>query len=145
MYIWSRHSYFGPIFLSLMFIFGCGGGGSSADSSANAGGGIPTALAPMTINWVPPVAYSDNTSLNPTTDLNDYEIYISQSGVFSDADSPAAVVAAVDPGTHQVVTSFDLVNLSPFLTRGVIYFVSMRSVAVDGLKSEFSNPASFSL
>jgi len=127
----------------LMFVIvsGCGSGGGTADSSTN-GSGV---VASKTINWVPPSAFSDSTPLNPATDLNNYEIFVKESESFSDADNPTAIVSAVDPGTNQVTTSFNLANLGPFLQKGVAYYVSMRSVALDGLKSSFSTPASFSL
>jgi hypothetical protein len=70
---------------------------------------------------------------------------VKESGSFSEADTPTAIVSAVDPQTNQVTTSFNLANLGPFLQKGVTYYVSMRAVALDGLKSGFSTPASFSL
>jgi hypothetical protein len=82
--------------------------------------------------------------LNPVTDLDGFEIYVSESGSFADADTPSAVVSAVDPTTHSLTTSFNLANLAPSLSRGIVYQVSMRAVTVTGLKSGFSPPASFS-
>jgi hypothetical protein len=82
--------------------------------------------------------------LNPVTDLDGFEIYVNESGSFADADTPSAVVSAVDPTTHSLTTSFNLANLAPSLSRGIAYQVSMRAVAVTGLKSGFSPPASFS-
>jgi hypothetical protein len=46
--------------------------------------------------------------------------------------------------THTLTTSFNLANLAPYLSKGIAYRVSMRAVAVTGLKSDFSPPASFS-
>jgi hypothetical protein len=96
------------------------------------------------MRWTPPAQFSDRTPLNPLTDLNNYEIYVKESRQFTDVDPPSAIVAAVDPGTHQLTTTFNLANLGPFLQRGITYYVSMRSVAMDGLKSDFSAPAAFS-
>ena len=79
-------------------------------------------------------------SLNPVTDLNGYEIYVNESGSFADADAPNAVVSAVDPATHTLTSSFNLANLAPYLSKGVVYKVSMRAVAITGLKSDFSPP-----
>jgi hypothetical protein len=70
---------------------------------------------------------------------------VKESGSFSDADTPTAIISAFDTLTQQVTTSFNLANLGPFLQKGVTYYVSMRAVALDGLKSGFSTPASFSL
>ena len=82
--------------------------------------------------------------MNPMMDLNGFEIYVNESGTFADTDTPNAVVSAVDPSTHTLTTSFNLANLAPNLSRGIPYQVSMRAVAVTGLKSDFSPPASFS-
>jgi hypothetical protein len=118
-------------------LFGCGGGGGS---SATDGSALPA----KTLSWAAPESYTDNTSLNPITDLDGYEIFVNESGVFADADTPKAIVSAVDPSSHTLVSSFNLANLAPYLSKGVVYRVSMRAVAVTGLKSDFSPPASFS-
>ena len=55
-----------------------------------------------------------------------------------------ALVSAVDSATGQPATSFNLANLGPFLSLGVRYQVSLRAVAISGLKSDFSPPAAFS-
>jgi len=123
--------------LLLGMLSGCGGGGSSSSGDANP-------LPAKTLSWAAPQSYTDNTSLNPLTDLNGFEIYVNESGSFADADTPNAVVSAMDPATHTLTTSFNLANLAPYLSRGIAYQVSMRAVAVTGLKSDFSPPASFS-
>ena len=121
----------------LGILTGCGGGGASS-----AGDGTP--LPAKTLSWAAPESYTDNTQLNPLTDLDGFEIYVNESGSFTDADTPTAVVSAVDPGTHTLTTSFNLANLGPYLSKGINYQVSMRAVATSGLKSDFSPPASFS-
>ena len=40
--------------------------------------------------------------------------------------------------------SFYLGDITPPLTRGVTYYVSLRAVTVDGMKSDFSPPVEFS-
>jgi hypothetical protein len=125
---------------SVAILMGCGGGGT-ADSGNDGGVAVPA----KTASWAPPATFSDGTPLNPAADLSNYEIFVKETGSFSDADTPTAIVSAVDPGTHQVTTTFNLANLGPFLQKGVNYYVSMRAVALDGLKSGFSTPASFSL
>lgn len=82
--------------------------------------------------------------MNPLTDLDGFEIYVNESGSFADADTPNAVLSAVDPATHTLTTSFNLADLAPYLSKGIAYRVSMRAVAVTGLKSDFSPTASFS-
>ncbi len=121
----------------LLGIFsGCGGGGGSSSVD----GTLPAKI----LSWAAPESYTDNTTLNPMTDLDGFEIYVNQSGSFSDGDTPSAVVSAVDPSTHSLTSSFNLANLAPYLSKGIAYRVSMRAVAVTGLKSDFSPPASFS-
>lgn len=121
----------------LGILTGCGGGGASSS-----GDGTP--LPAKTLSWAAPASYTDNTQLNPLTDLDGFEIYVNESGSFTDADTPTAVVSAVDPGTSTLTTSFNLANLGPYLSKGINYQVSMRAVATSGLKSDFSPPASFS-
>jgi hypothetical protein len=121
----------------LAILSGCGGGGTSSS-----GDGTP--LPAKTLSWAPPESYTDSTSLNPLTDLDGFEIYVNESGSFSNGDIPKAVVSAVDPQTHTLTTSFNLANLGSYLSKGIVYRVSMRAVAITGLKSDFSPPASFS-
>jgi hypothetical protein len=128
-------------------LVGCGGGGggsSAVDISLPPTGGGGTPLPAKILSWAAPESYTDNSSLNPITDLEGYEIYVNESGTFTDGDTPKAIVSAVDPSTHTLVSSFNLANLSPYLSAGISYKVSMRAVAVTGLKSDFSPPASFS-
>jgi hypothetical protein len=124
------------VILIFAFVSGCGGGGTEDSGVAGPA---------KTASWAPPATFSDGTPLNPATDLSSYEIFVKESGSFSDADMPMAIVSAVDPATHQTTTSFNLANLGPFLQTGVTYYVSLRAVSLDGLKSAFSAPASFSL
>lgn len=96
------------------------------------------------VSWNPPSTYQDGSSLNSTADLDRYEIYVKEAPNFADTDNEMAAVSAIDKATGQVCTSFDLANLSPFLSKGVTYHVSIRAVAKNGLKSGFSPSASFS-
>jgi len=82
--------------------------------------------------------------MNPATDLDYFEIYVHESDIFADTDTPQAVIRALDPSTHALTTSFNLANLSPHVTVGPRYNVSLRAVAITGLKSEFSPPVTFS-
>ena len=81
----------------LGILSGCGGGASSS------GDGNP--LPAKTLSWAAPESYTDNTSLNPVTDLDGFEIYVNESGSFSDEDTPKAIVSAVDPATRTLTTS----------------------------------------
>jgi hypothetical protein len=120
------------------FLFGCGGGGSGESSS---GGGATPA---KTLSWNPPQSFQDGSPLNPGADLDRFEIYIKENSNFADVDNEMAAVSATDKSTGLVCTSFNLANLAPFLSKGVVYHVSIRAVAHNGLKSDFSASASFS-
>lgn len=133
----GRYGFILSLFIALGMLSGCGGGGASSSGDGNP-------LPAKTLSWAAPESYTDNTSLNPLTDLDGFEIYVNESGSFSDGDTPDAVVSAVDPVTHTLTTSFNLANLSPYLSKGIAYRVSMRAVAITGLKSDFSPQASFS-
>src|SRR5512135_1673092 len=128
----------------LAILSGCGGGGTSSSVDIGPSPGDGTPLPAKILSWAPPNSYTDSTSLNPVTDLDGFEIYVNTTGFFSNGDLPNAVVSAVDPQTHTLTTSFNLANLGPYLSRGIVYRVSMRAVAITGLKSDFSPPASFS-
>ena len=130
---------------------GCGGGGS-AGSADSGGGSLPgdgslpgggTALPARTLNWEAPSSYTDGTPMNPLSDLDRFEVYVNESGSFDGSEVPQAVLRAVDPATLQLTTSFNLANIAA-LTIGPRYWVSLRAVALTGLKSDFSPPASFS-
>ena len=116
------------------------GGGSSEGVGSSGGGTLPAKV----LSWEPPTSYSDGTPLDPVTELDSYEIYVKEDGTFSDTDNEMAVLSAVDQTTGQVTTSFDLANLSPFISAGVTYHVSIRAVSMNGLKSDFSPSAVFS-
>lgn len=128
------------LFLSLLsltgfLISGCGGGG---------GGPTGTSFPSKTLSWEPPISYADSTPLNPSTDLDSFEIYVKENGDFSAGDNPNASLAAYDSGTAQTATSFNLANLGPFFSKGTVYHFSVRAVAKGGLKSDFSPSATFS-
>ena len=100
------------------------------------GGGGSTSPPPKTVYWTPPQFFSDGTPLVPSRDLQGYEIYVKQDSSIGPADSAVATRSPLE-------NSFNLGNISPPLTPGVTYFVSLRSVPVYGMKSDFSPPFSF--
>ena len=116
---------------------GCGGGEETSPTTST-----PTSKV---LSWTPPQSYVDQTPLDPARDLDHYEIYVNESGNFASTDQSDAVVSAVDPASGGPVASFDIANLAPFLAPNVSYYVSMKSVSVTGVKSDFSPVASFSL
>jgi hypothetical protein len=124
-----------PIFAALA-VFGmlqsaCSGGGGGSSSNS------PSPPS-RTVYWSPPQYFTDNTPLVPSRDLLGFEIYIKQDSSFGPADSPVATSSPVD-------TSFNLATLAPPLSRGVTYYVSLRTVTVGGMKSDFSAVAPFSM
>lgn len=131
----------------------CGGGGvgvgdvsvSGGDTSGGgtSGGGTSAAIATV-LNWNPPATYTDQTTLDPASDLSQYEIYVNNTGVFSDMDEPSAVVSAIN-SSGNAVTSFDMLDLPFTLSPDVTYYVSMKSVSSTGLSSDFSPAFSFML
>ena len=135
-----RRAIFLALIASLVAFSGCGGGGGSSSSEGTSG----TPLASKVLSWEAPTSYVDNSTMNPVTDLDRFEIYVNETGTFTDADVPMAELLAVDSQTNTLATSFDLANLSPNVTAGPQYYVSLRAVAITGLKSDFSPGVSFS-
>ena len=109
----------------------CGGGGSSN-----------SVVPKNTVNWEVPTQFSDGTTFDPQITLKEYEIFVRQDINFSPVDK-YVIVSAVDPSSHQLVTSFDLglaySGLS--LSKGVTYYTAMRAVTTDGVRSDFSLPS----
>jgi len=127
------------VFLGWVFLAGCGGGGA-ASSESSGGPALPT----KTLSWTPPSSYTDGSPLNPAMELNSFEIYVKESGPFTGSDSPVALVGAINPSTGQLVTSFNLANISSYISLGVQYQVCLKAVAITGAKSDFSGTATFS-
>jgi len=121
--------------LMMSTFVGCGGG-------SDTGSGVP--LPARTLSWQAPTSYVDSTPMDPQTELDRFEVYVKTTDSFDDADPPAAAISAIDPTTRNVTSSFNLANLSPHVTEGPRYYVSLRAVALTGLKSAFSPPVSFS-
>ena len=134
---------------ALVFLFlaggillsGCGGGGETAMASIPPG--IASALA-----WDAPQTYEDLTPLDPYRDLDYYEFYVRNDPNFTENDLPLAQVAAVEDilspdgkaYLKNLTCLFNLANLTPFLNPGSRYYISIRAVGIDGLKSGFSQP-----
>ncbi len=134
------------VLTSFLFI-GCGGGGEGASSSQSIG------PQTQTLTWDPPQTYIDNSLMDPYRELDYYEFYIGSDPTFSDNEAPVAQVAAVtnilNPDGHsytQTLTNeFSLGNLLPFTQRGTVYYLSIRAVGIDGLRSGFSAPVQWNL
>ena len=127
-----------------ILVGGCGGGGESPQSLASSG--------PLSaVAWDPPRTYVDNSPLDPLRELDYYEFYVRTDQNFTENDAPVAQAAAVtnilspDGRTYtpELTWEFYLTNLRPFAQPGKVYYVSIRAVGVDGLKSQFSQPISW--
>jgi hypothetical protein len=125
-----------------LMLAGCGAGesGETAATYSN----ISTTTS-MNLNWDPPRVYTDQTPLDPATDLKEYIIYVNQTGIFTESDDSTAILSAVNPASGSIVTSFNLRNLASSLHPNVTYFVSMQSVSMTGARSGFSPAIAFTL
>jgi len=118
---------------------GCGGGETAAAPSGPV----------FALGWDPPGSYSDNAVLDPYQDLEYYEIYVREDQNFTDSDLPVALIKAVtdDPTASgagkKLETEFVLDNLGAFVSRGKLYYVSLKAVGVDGQKSAFMSAVSW--
>ena len=102
----------------------CSGGGSSSTPGRG-------------VYWTTPQYYTDNSPLDPS-DLRGFEIYIKQDpSPFGPADNPVATASSRD-------NFFALENITPPLTQGVTYYVSLKTVTIYDKKSDYSPPVSFS-
>lgn len=134
-----------PLFITILVVLlaGCEGDLRTSEQGVF-GGGESISFPAKILTWSPPTQYTNGTPLDPVTGLDRFEIYINEDGIFSDTDNEMAAVSAIDSGTGQPVTSFNLANLAPFLSQGVTYHVSIRAVSLAGMKSSFSPGATFS-
>jgi hypothetical protein len=137
-------------------VTGCGGGAAGTSSSTQQTPPQTPPQAPpaaVALEWAPPTSFIDNTPLNPASDLDHYEIFVSESASFTDNDVPVAAVAAVTTTQapdgsiiSRIPTSrFILTNILPFLEQGRSYYVSVRAVGTDNLVSSFSTPVEWDL
>lgn len=131
-------------------ITGCGGGGGGETAQSSE----PPVSTATTLMWTPPTTFEDNSSMNPYQDLDYYEIYIRTGDAnFTDNEAPVAQVAAVtdilaeDGVTHNftLTSEFALNNLLPFTQSGAVNYLCIKSVGIDGLKSDFSVPVVWDL
>ncbi len=86
--------------------------------------------------------------MDPRRDLDYYEFFLRADENFTDADGPVAQVSAFadvpSPNgksfTRELMKEFDLGNLLPFVEQGKRYYLSIRAVGVDGLRSGYMVP-----
>jgi len=143
-----------PFLLALSLVMtllasGCGGGREAPPTLA---GGSPTPPAAVLV-WDPPRTYADNSPLDPYRELDYYELHLRGDQNFTETDAPVAQIVAVtnilSPDGHTSTsvptTEFPLNNLSPFIQSGNVYYIRLRAVGVNGLKSHFSPPIAWKI
>lgn len=136
------------LIVAMIVLPGCGGGGGGGSSAVSPPSGTVTAL-----EWDPPRVAADSTPLDPRRDLDYYEFYLRTDQNFTENDQPVAQVAAfydvLSPNgktfVRDLTKEFTLDNLLPFTEKGKAYYVSIRAVGVDGLKSGFMVPVPWDL
>lgn len=106
----------------------CGGGNDVQNLSVADG---------LRLTWDAPLSYADSSPLDPWEELDVYELYINDTGIFHRNDSPVAYISATDMDGFPV-TTFDLGCLDYPFALGRTYFISMRSVTKMGSRSEYS-------
>lgn len=138
-------------------LLGCGGGGGTGGSGGSSGagqtpgtiiGGSLTSLA-----WDPPTTFTDNVVMDPYRDLSYYEIYLRSDANFTDFDVPVAQVAAVTNVLNadgvvvrqELTNQFALSNLLPYVQEGAVNYIRIKSVSVEGTRSEFSSVVTWDL
>ncbi len=123
---------------------GCGGGGGGS-------GGSPPSGSMAVLEWDPPTQDAEGRPMDPRRDLAYYEFYLRQDRNFTDDDLPVAQVSAffdiLSPNgksfTRTITKDFSLENLVPFVEGGKRYYLSIRAVGFDGLKSGFMVPVAW--
>jgi hypothetical protein len=124
--------------LIITSLFGCGGGGGAAnldasissngDQTVTSSNGDQTVTegVGLTLAWDAPTTNTDGSSLNPATDLSQYNIYYGTASL-----TYTTVVNLTNPGTTTITKTL---NLSP----GTYYF-SVTTVDTSGQESNYSN------
>jgi len=134
--------------MSVLFT-GCGGGGEGTQAQSGGGGTYTSS----TLVWDPPKNFSDGVSIDPRRDLDHYEVFLRTDPNFNDTDLPVVQVAAISdvasPGGKSYrripTTEFSLDSLLPHTQPGKRYYVSIKAVGLDGLKSGFMPPVEWNL
>jgi len=126
--------------VAMIVLPGCDSGGSSEVT--------PPSGSITSLEWDPPMTFGDGTPINPVRDIDHYEFFLRTDENFTDIDLPVAQVSAVtevlDPNgniqSSGPTSQFTLENLLPFVEGGKRYYVAIKAVGIDGLKSGFMAP-----
>lgn len=133
------------ILAAIGILSGCGGGGETPQAQA-----LPPSGPVSVFAWAAPATFNDNTPLNPSIDIDYYELYLRTDPNFTESDQPAVEIAAVadNPSpdglsfVRSPVTQFTL-ELIPSIPSGNLLYVSMRAVGIDRQKSTFMAPVAW--
>jgi hypothetical protein len=128
------------LIVAMIVLPGCGSGGNSEVT--------PPSGSITLLEWDPPKTSGDGTPINPVRDIDHYEFFLRTDENFTDIDLPVALVSAVTDvfdsnGNFQgrgPTAEFTLENLLPFVERGKRYYVAIKAVGIDGIKSGFMAP-----
>ncbi len=135
------------VLTSILFI-GCGGGGEGTQAQSG-GSGTNT----QTLAWDPPMNFADGVSIDPRRDIDHYEVFLRSDPNFNETDLPVVQVAAISDVAssggishgRKPSTELPLDRLLPYAQPGQRYYVSIKAVGVDGLKSGFMPPVEWDL
>ena len=134
------------LIMAMIVLSGCGEESGVGSSEITPPSGSITSL-----EWDPPKTYGDGTPINPVRDIDYYEFFLRTDENFTDSDLPMAQVSAVtdvfgpkgnSPGRGPTA-EFTLENLLPFVEKGKRYYVTIKAVGIDGLKSGFMVPVAW--
>ena len=136
-------SFLGLLAVAAMFA-ACGGGGEESSQSP-----APATSYSYILSWDAPDTTIDNTAIDPYEELDHYELYVNETGNFTEADTPVALVSAVEDAlstdgqvSRHLVTEFDLALLQGLPSTNRLY-VSLRAIGADGQKSDFMDPVAW--
>ena len=141
----ARLTVFLMAFIVTMIVLpGCEGGSSEVSQASEP----ITAMA-----WEPPTVDPDGSPMDSRRDIDYYEFFLRTDQNFTDDDLPVAHVSGfydvLEPDgksfTRKLTKEFVLDNLLPFTEKGKKYYVSLRAVGVDGIKSGFMVPVEWDL
>ena len=134
------------LIVAMIVLPGCSGGGGGGEGGSNE---VSSPSGSITsLEWDPPKTFGDGTPINPVRDIDCYEFFLRTDENFTDSDLPMAQVSAVTDvigpkgNLHSKgpTAEFTLENLLPFVERGKRYYVTIKAVGIDGLKSGFMVP-----
>ena len=126
-----------PLLLFVAFVYCFTGCNSSGSSGESAQAHAPSLLDGHFVCWRAPATYTNQTPINLNTDIDRYELFINECGVFGSNDQPAAHIKAINKDGSPA-ESLNLGLLTYPFVEGHTYYFSMRTVTKAGIASGFS-------